>query len=120
MHGEQALGDEAAAAQRAGVGPRAAVVPLVDDERGALAERLAAVRAHVRLLARVHALVQRQVALLHEPLAARPATAAPTNRPVSPSSRKPVYLPVSNTTRLKLIATRIRNRSVARSLKTGP
>lgn len=75
MHGQQPLGHEAAAAQRAGIGPRAAVVALVDDERGALREGLPARRAHVRLLARVHALVQRQVALLHEALAARPAGA---------------------------------------------
>lgn len=47
-------------------------VPLVYDERGALREGLPAVRAHVRLLARVHALVQLQVTLLCEPLAARP------------------------------------------------
>lgn len=70
VHGEQAARHEAAAAQRARVGPRAAVVPLVDHQRGALRERLAAVRAHVRLLARVHALVQLQVALLGEGLAA--------------------------------------------------
>lgn len=70
MHGQQPLGHEAAAAQRADVGPCAAVVPLVDDQRGALAEGFAAVAAHVRFLARVHALVQREVAFLDEALAA--------------------------------------------------
>lgn len=49
------------------------LLPLVDDQRGPLTERLAAVRAHVRLLSGVHTFMKRQVTFFYEAFATRSA-----------------------------------------------
>lgn len=70
MRIEQSFADKALLAVRAFVRPLPSVVALVDHERGSLRERLAAGVAGVGPFAGMHPLVKRQVAGLAECFAA--------------------------------------------------
>lgn len=80
---EQGVGHEALAAVRTLVGPLIHVVAQVQDQGGPLCEAAAALRADVRLVARVRPLVDAQVLLAGEPLVAGVAPEDPLARVVA-------------------------------------